>query len=432
VNVFMLSGKVVVCNRDSLNRLHFSLIIMGTSTHEKLKAFTTGVFMQANMADNLEIVRHIRDHGHESLQYEPYHFLVRSDTETIPGKVLITINYHQIKTKDSGNDPIIRQARGTIIDVTDPKEPKLVCLPFLRFYNHGQRQADEIDHKTAVVEVKHDGSLIKVYHYGDEWRVATRGLATASGEFKGLWDSALKNAHAKHGFSLDKLDPSKVYLFELVSPDNFIVVHYEETAIYHLGTRCMNTLKEVEIDIGIPKPDKFDLNCQEGLEDAVKALVDTFKGHEMEGVIVRDAGFNRVKVKSPSYLLLHHSKDNNLAPDLLCLKVVLMNEQEEMMAGRPDLVQMIKNTEQRFTSLLKTWHDNHERLLSMVKDSSDSKEFATILKKERDSTDLIFSNVHFQYRSGKIKSVEDVFRSWYCNNGKMKELLKELNKLAKK
>ncbi len=381
---------------------------------------------------NLEIIRHIREHGHASLEQEPYHFIVREDNDTIPGKKLITINYHQIKTKDDGSDPIIRQARGTIVDVTEPSNPKLVCLPFLRFYNQGQSQADPIDHSTAIVEVKHDGSLIKLYWYEGDWRVATRGTVSAMNEHKEIWDRAYEYAKANHRFDLDSLDRTKIYLFELVSPDNFIVVHYKKTQIYHLGTRCMETLEEVEIDIGIPKPDRFDLNDEQGLEKAVQALVESFKGHEMEGVIVRDSNWNRVKVKSPSYLLLHHSRDSNLPPDLLCLKIVLANEKEEVETGRPDLVDLLNDTETKFAMLVKVWNENHARLISKLKDSNDNKEFAKILKQEEKEGKLVFGNYHFQHRAGKIESIEDFFRSWVDSNSKLKDLLKEINRVNKK
>ena len=50
---------------------------------------------------------------------------------------------------------------------------RLVCLPFFKFWNRGERFAAPVDWRTAVAEEKVDGTLLKLFHYGGSWRLAS-------------------------------------------------------------------------------------------------------------------------------------------------------------------------------------------------------------------------------------------------------------------
>ncbi len=95
---------------------------------------------------------------------------------------------------------------------------------------------------------------------------------------------------------------------------------------------------------------------------AVQLLVQDFAGRQAEGVIMVDDKYNRVKVKSPSYLLLHHAVGPGVPPDLLCMRAILMNEQDEIRAGRSDLVEKIDALYDGFHRLIKKWNKQHQEL----------------------------------------------------------------------
>lgn len=57
---------------------------------------------------------------------------------------------------------VLRESRGSVYEKCSGK---LLCLPFFKFWNHSERNADDIDWKTAIAEEKIDGNLMKLFHY---------------------------------------------------------------------------------------------------------------------------------------------------------------------------------------------------------------------------------------------------------------------------
>lgn len=87
---------------------------------------------------------------------------------------LICFKYSQIDS--DFNEPLVRECRGIILE----KDTwNVVAYPFNKFFNFGEEYADNIDWESAVVETKEDGSLIKIYFYNDEWKIATNGTIDA-------------------------------------------------------------------------------------------------------------------------------------------------------------------------------------------------------------------------------------------------------------
>ena len=103
------------------------------------------------------------------------------------------------------------------------------------------------------------------------------------------------------GKQFSDLNPDDTYMFELVSPQTRVVVPYSETKLFHTGTRNINTLQELDADIGIEKPKTFSIATIEACVEAARRLD---KYHE--GFVVVDSRWRRVKVKSPLYVSIHH------------------------------------------------------------------------------------------------------------------------------
>ena len=65
-----------------------------------------------------------------------------------------------------------------------------------------------------------------------------------------------------------------LFIPNLVPPDLYIfpgvVLDYPKAQLYHLGTRDMQTLQELDVDIGVPKPRRWTVRsrqeCQSLLE----------------------------------------------------------------------------------------------------------------------------------------------------------------------
>ena len=212
-------------------------------------------------------------------------------------------------------DPVVRECRGIIVDLDTNK---IVCHPFDKFGNYTEYYADDIDWSTARVQDKIDGSLIKLYWYNGKWNWATNGMIDAedaptnSSRYK-TYLELIKSAINYKNIPFYTLDKECTYMFELTSPENRVVIEYNYTQLWHIGTRHNKTGIEFNLDIGIVKPSEYSLKS---LDDCVKAVekLNKYDRCDYEGFVVVDSNYHRVKIKSMAYLTVHRLKDsgNNL------------------------------------------------------------------------------------------------------------------------
>jgi hypothetical protein len=225
---------------------------------------------------------------------------------------LCLFKYNQIDSPFK--EPIVQEARGIILDESD--NWNVVAMGFKKIHNQSESLAANIDWLTAEVQEKIDGSLILLYHYDNKWHIATSGTPDASGEvngfgktFKELFWETVKAQKA----TIEFLGPSYTWIFELTTPFNRVVVDHKDCKIWLLGARDNTTLQELTPNmlglghkLNTPCPKSFPLHS---IEDCVKAA-EALNPLEHEGYVVVDANFNRVKIKSPAYVMLHHAKDS--------------------------------------------------------------------------------------------------------------------------
>ncbi|AXF52514.1 MAG: putative RNA ligase A [Caudoviricetes sp.] len=223
------------------------------------------------------------------------------------------------------SDPIVQEARGIIIDI---RTLDVVCWPFRKFGNYNESYADKIDWSTARVQEKIDGSIIKMWYDKEchEWFFSTNSTIYAKDALantmtkKSFMDiiretdniPVLKKAEMK-----GKLNKNNTYIFELVSPETQVIVRYEKPYLYHIGTRDNITGEEYNKYIGIEQPRGYSLRS---LDDCVNAAFKlnenenengTVNSVKKEGFVVVDNHWNRIKIKSPDYLMLHRLSSNS-------------------------------------------------------------------------------------------------------------------------
>jgi len=212
-----------------------------------------------------------------------------------PRLPLLLYNYSKRAQKnDAWNDATIA-CRGLIMD----KEMNIVSRPFKKFFNYWEFPPENIPHEHFVVTEKIDGSLGISYWYKGVWRIATRG------SFDGKQASrATRILQGKYRESMKKMRPELTYLFEIIYPENKIIVDYgsreELVLLAVIDTETGKELVDYE-DIGFPTLKTYDeLNS---FEDVIKLKE---KGVEnAEGVVVRFESGLRLKVKFEEYMRLH-------------------------------------------------------------------------------------------------------------------------------
>ena len=283
------------------------------------------------------------------LAAEPYYLKMKED-----GPYII-FNYDQIRS--DFNNPIVQEARGIIFRKGEWNNP--VCWAFNKFGNYGEGWVKDIDWDTAFVSEKVDGSLIKVWwdwHGG--WHVSTNGTIDAwkaeigdarMPNFGYYFLEALGNYYNCFGAFVEDLDFDLTYMFELVGPYNRVVVPYEESDLYFLGARNKHTGEEFNCSplitgaLGMGRfklPKQYPFNT---LEHCIK-ITENFPW-DAEGVVACDAQFNRVKIKSPAYVMAHFARNNNVINRKHLINVILTNEVEEFLCYAADYKEELKKVQ---------------------------------------------------------------------------------------
>ena len=269
----------------------------------------------------------------ELLAAEPYNLKISEDD----GFVLF--KYSQIASDFS--QEICREARGLILDSTD--NFKVVRMAFKKFFNIGESFAAKIDWDSAVGTEKLDGSIMSVWYGRGKWRLSTNSTIDAfKAELAGvgpyktfgeLFESVLPLS------TFANYNKHRCWTFELVSPYNKVVIDYPETKVYLLSVRDMNSLEELNLDAvemladanGLAVPERYYLNNEADYRKIVEHMPE---GHE--GIVVRDANGERVKIKTLLYFELHRAKNNGVLTLERIVDLIRANEQSEFLSYFPE------------------------------------------------------------------------------------------------
>lgn len=290
----------------------------------------------------------------EVLTGAPYYVKVKRDGP------YVMFSYDQLKSDFSS--VLVQQARGIIFKEAT-MEP--VCVPFFKFFNQGESNAAEIDWSTAFVSEKVDGSLIKVWWDGD-WKISTNGTIDAfkaelgDVKFESFGEYFIETLLKYYNNSTEfygTLDEDKTYMFELVGPYNRVVIPYDEPAIYFLGARNKYTGEEFNCSLevaGALGMARFILPLQTSLFSLDDCIAATERmSWDEEGLVVCDAQFNRVKIKSPAYVMAHYARNNNVINRKHLLQVILSGETEEFLCYAEDYREELEKLQNLMKSFCK-------------------------------------------------------------------------------
>lgn len=344
----------------------------------------------------------------ELLVEKPYCLKIKRDNG------YIIFSYNQIES-DFYN-PIVRECRGIILDETTYTP---VCVPFFKFGNYGEGYVPNIDWQSARTQEKVDGSLIKLWYDKGKWNVSTNGTINAYTCEIGQVDllkmdcpftyfgELFDRAKEKSNLDFEKLNKHYTYMFELVSPYNKVVVPYDEIAIYHIGTRDNTTLEELDIDIGIKKPKSYNLHTLEECVKSANALP-----YSEEGYVVVDKHWNRIKIKSPQYVAMHHLKSSNNMSDII--QLIRTNEIGEFLTYFPEYAKQVEMLQSKTIKIITELENGLNELQGKMFETQ--KDFALEVK------DRPYSAFYFSWRKDNNLIPKDWL--WGLTNNKIKEWLK--------
>lgn len=207
-------------------------------------------------------------------------------------------NYSRTCQYDNKWDDITRACRGLILDY----EGNVIGLPFPKFFNMEELSEQHIPiNENFEVSEKMDGSLGIIFHYDNQWHVATRGSFTSDQAIKGK--QLLDRLNTKYG-----LLPGYTYLAEIIYPENRIVVDYGKAERLVFLT-CFNNEFGTEGNILEMENEGFTIvTTYNGINDFrdLKSKI-----HESnEGFVIKfESGF-RMKIKGEEYIRLHRILTN--------------------------------------------------------------------------------------------------------------------------
>lgn len=139
-----------------------------------------------------------------------------------PNLPLTLFNYTERVQYEGKWDAASLACRGLIVH----DDQTVVARPWPKFFEYkpvgGQHGPVDLDAPAEVLD-KLDGSLGILYRAGDQWAVATRG------SFTGMQATHATDLYRDRYADLWSPDPDVTYLFEIVYPDNRVVLDYGDT-----------------------------------------------------------------------------------------------------------------------------------------------------------------------------------------------------------
>lgn len=195
-------------------------------------------------------------------------------------------------------------SRGLILA---PSDKKVIATPFPKFFNYGEIDVwDSESHTGEIVALeKLDGSLGIVYYHDGEWHCATRGAFDSE---QAAWGK--KWLHAN--LDTASLETDHTYLFEIIYPENRIVVSYDYEGMVLLSAYCdngfeydQNRLHEVTENINVKKAAQYPYI---NIRDFVSKADDIDKNNE--GWVIKFPNGHRVKIKGSEYCRVHRLISN--------------------------------------------------------------------------------------------------------------------------
>lgn len=275
------------------------------------------------------------------------------------------------------------QCRGLIVD----HHGIVQARPFPKFWNHNEPEAGELD-LDAPVEVadKMDGSLGIGFVYNDEFVIATRGSFHSE---QAAWATRYWNQTEIGKFSTP--NPHYTYLFEIIYPQNRIVLDYG-------GREDLALLAIIETATGEDSDDWRDPMWPGAIAEVfpystLREALTAPPRENAEGFVIRNLRTGqRIKAKFEWYVALH--KIVTGLTERSVWEALVGDTWDEFAAAVPDEFfdwcdGVASKLSEAYTDLYVDISDAHQKILARV-DVTDRKAYAMEAAKRPDLRPYLF------------------------------------------
>lgn len=318
----------------------------------------------------MELLNFLNEHENweEILTNAPYYLIVKHDGP------YVLLEYQQFASDMA--DILCQQARGSIFRQNYEGKWIAISVGMFKFFNYGQIEAAEIDWASAVVSTKVDGSNIRLAydHIAGQWFLSTTGTIRANnvqlGSNRTFYSEFVRLIGGENKFAAlcASLSKQYTYYFEMVSYFNKIVVRYGEEAIYYIGRRDMITFNErpmadmpvVMKKYGIRAIPTYFLSSIDECIAAAEAL-----GENNEGFVVTDAHFNRLKVKTPWYVAMHHMRGGGVLTVRRIIELWTTDLLDDFVGNFPEYQEFVKTVMDKVVDVIEKYDETYNVAMKM-------------------------------------------------------------------
>lgn len=330
----------------------------------------------------------------------------------------ILLKYNQLSSPTLMANKEVQECRGLILE---KNTWKVMSLGFEKFFNYGETNAHKINLDDSFIFEKLDGTCVQLYFDWTKnmWFAGTTGTAEGEGEVNNKFGTTFNQLFwktLKEKYNLDESNFIKgfTYVFELTTPFNIVVKPHGESSITLLTVRNLETLKElsrnevsiISKNIGVPLVKAFDFTIKNMGE-----LLKTFDGMPWseEGYVLCDSNFNRVKVKNPAYLSVHHLKNKTAEHNIIT--IVKTNEIEEFSSTFPDRKAELLLLKEKYDNLIKNlnlcWDELQPFLPNNITPIEKKKYAEAVFSKTKKYNLNNFTGLYFGLNDGKVNSIDE-------------------------
>lgn len=319
---------------------------------------------------------------------------------------VVNLNYSMIESPLG--EPIVQECRCLILELGTWD---VWGISLRKFFNYGEGHVPfDFDWGNFKTYEKLDGSLILLwFHPIHGWQVSSRSVPDGSSQvddsgltFKTLVLQTLEDMGTSWRTLTTYLEPRYSYVCELTCMENQVVVQHTERKLTLLAVRStrepffkessLDNFTNYNYDFPLPVVTQYEGFSKEAVLQAVQER----NPLEHEGYVLVDNYFNRVKVKSSTYVLMSHQRDGLGKSNRARLELVLSGHDDDILPILPLFIQdKINEIKTRLAVLISKVTQTYTEIQHL----EGQKEFAA------EACKYPYSAILFALRSNKIPSV---------------------------
>lgn len=249
-------------------------------------------------------------------------------------------------------DDVTMQCRGLIMNV---KTGEILARPFPKFFNYCEHvgQGKDVPSGIPVITEKLDGSLGIMYTLRDKVFIATRGSFTSE---QAVWATnwwRLNKGPQPYGNEI-------THLFEIIYPENRIVVNYDFQGLVHIASIDTQTGRQVQHVMPVRRAKQIDATDIASLSQLEEPNAEGF-------VIYFPASELRLKIKFNEYIRLHRLVTGVSA------KVIW-----DLLRNKQDFTELLENVPDEFYDWVKRVKYDLQMKYELIEDTAKA-EFSDIV-----------------------------------------------------